>query len=95
VMAMYKKDTCHHGTFIPFVRWNRFLGGHKAERNAPFADISEYEIGNEWQINKSTELTLMYTWTDRTNTTAFSDAGVRSYRQFEGQLLRCQFQINY
>jgi hypothetical protein len=55
----------------------------------------QYEIGNEWQINKSTELTLMYTWTDRTNTTAFSDAGVRSYRQFEGQLLRCQFQINY
>jgi hypothetical protein len=37
----------------------------------------------------------MYTLTDRTNTTALSSAGARSYQQFNGQLLRFQLQFNY
>jgi len=41
------------------------------------------------------ELTLNYTLTDRTNTTAINRSGELSYRQFEGDLLRCQFQVNY
>jgi hypothetical protein len=39
------------------------------------------------------ELTGMYTVTDRTNTVARSEG--LSYQQFEGDLLRFQFQINY
>jgi hypothetical protein len=41
------------------------------------------------------ELTVSYLPTDRTNTTAFDQAGVRSYRQFDGDVLRFQFQFNY
>lgn len=95
VMAMYRYETDCHGIFIPFVRYNQFKGGYKPERNAPFSDIEELELGLEWQLNPQMEFTAMYTDTDRTNTTAFSDVGVMSYRQFEGQLLRLQFQVNY
>ena len=57
--------------------------------------VDEWETGFEWQINKQAELTTMYTITDRTNTTAFNQAGVTSYQQFEASLLRLQFQFNY
>jgi hypothetical protein len=94
-MTMYKYDTCCHGTLIPFARWNYFKGGYKSERNAPFSMINEWEMGLEWQFNKQMELVSMYTLTDRTNTTAINQAGVTSYRQFDGDFLRFQFQINY
>lgn len=92
-MVMYKHDTDCHGTFIPFTRWSNFNGGYKSERNAPNTNISEVEVGNEWQINKYAELTVSYLFTDRTNTTART-AGL-SYGQFEGQVIRCQLQFNY
>jgi Phosphate-selective porin O and P len=94
-MVMYKHDTCNHGILIPFVRWQYFEGGYRSERNAPYVHVDEWEAGLEWQINPSIEIVTMYTLTDRTNTTAFTDAGVRSYNQFEGQLLRVQLQWNY
>ena len=93
VQFMFKEDTASHGTLIPFYRYNIFEGGYKSERNAPQVNIREHEVGCEWQFNKQTELTLMYTWTDRTNTQAFPAR--RSYEQFVGQFMRCQFQINY
>lgn len=95
VMGMYRYETDCHGILIPFVRYNHFEGGYKPERNAPFSYIDEWEFGLEWQFNPQMEFTAMYTDTNRTNTTAFSDVGVMSYRQFEGQLLRMQFQVNY
>ena len=95
VMAMYQYKTPCHGTLFPFVRYNHFKGGYKPERNAPFSMVDEVELGCEWQFNKSTELTAMYVITDRTNTTAFNEVGVVPYQQFEGQLARFQFQINY
>ncbi len=94
-MVMYKYDSPCHGTFIPFARYNRFKGGYKPERNAPYSNIDETEIGLEWQIDKQMELVVGYTWTNRTNTTAFSTANTRSYEQFEGEILRTQFQFNY
>jgi hypothetical protein len=93
VQFMFKHDTACHGILIPFYRYNMFEGGYKSERNAPNVNIREHEVGCEWQFNKQTELTMMYTWTDRTNTQALADR--RSYDQFVGQFLRCQFQINY
>ena len=93
VMGMYRQETECWGTMIPFARWNYFSGGYKSERNAPTAHVNEYELGLEWQFNPQMELVTQYTITDRTNTSALADG--LSYRQFEGQLLRCQFQINY
>ncbi len=94
-MVMYKHQTCNHGEFFPFVRYNYFQGGYKFERNAPFSHIDEWELGLEWQINKSLELVTMYTFTDRTNTRAISTANTESYEQFIGDLLRFQLQWNY
>lgn len=94
-MMMYRYETACYGTWIPFLRYNKYKGGYKPERNAPFSFIEEWEAGAEWQINPQMELTLNYTLTDRTNTTAINRSGELSYRQFEGDLLRCQFQVNY
>lgn len=93
VMANYRYVTDCHGTMFPFVKWNYYKGGYKAERNAPYVNIDEWEVGLEWQFNQQMELTAQYTITDRTNTTALASGP--SYRQFDGQLLRLQFQINY
>jgi hypothetical protein len=93
LMVMYREETDCWGTLFPFARYNHFEGGHKAERNAPNTAIDEWEFGLEWQFNPQMELTTMYTITDRTNTIARSTG--QSYQQFEGHLLRAQFQINY
>ncbi len=95
VQAMYKIDTCRHGTFIPFVQWSNYRGGYRSERNAPFVDINEWHVGCEWQISKAIEFTMQYTHTDRTNTNPIDRAGERSYGQFVGGLLRFQLQLNY
>lgn len=92
-MVNYRYVTACHGTLFPFARWAYYKGGYKSERNAPYSMIDEWEIGLEWQFNPQMELVAQYTLTDRTNTTALASG--RSYDQFEGQLLRLQFQINY
>ena len=95
VMGMYRHKTDTIGNFTPFVRYNQYQGGYKAERNAPYVHIHEWDTGVEWQIGKHVELTGMYTVTDRTNTRAIGDANELSYRQFEGEILRFQLQVNY
>lgn len=92
-MAMYRHKTDHCGVLFPFARANYYEGGYKNERNAPYGHVHEYEAGLEWQFNPQMELVTQYTLTDRTNTTALASG--ESYRQFQGQLLRMQFQINY
>jgi hypothetical protein len=94
-MVMYRYVTCDHGEFWPFARYNYYQGGYKSERNAPFSLIEEWELGLEWQFNKSLEFVTMYTFTDRTNTRAISSANTESYQQFVGDLLRFQLQWNY
>lgn len=91
-MLLYKYDHECWGTFFPYVRYSHYKGGYKSERNAPYAKISEWEFGTEWQVNPSAEWTLSYLVTDRTNTNALSS---NSYRQYDGQFLRLQFQVNY
>ncbi len=93
-MVMYRLEL-EKQELIPFARWNYFKGGYKSERNAPNSEISEWETGVEWQINKHLELVGMYTLTDRTNTRAISTANTRSYEQFEGSVIRCQVQFSY
>lgn len=94
-MVMYRQETECWGEFLPYCRWTHFRGGHKSERNAPFAKVDELEAGVEWQINKNVELTAAYAITDRTNTRANSVANTLSYNQYDGQLMRFQLQINY
>lgn len=94
VQAFYKLDD-FYGTWFPFARYNRFEGGYRSQRNAPYADIEEFDFGCEWQIRPEMELTLIYSRTDRTNTSARTGEGSVSYRQFKGDVLRMQFQINY
>lgn len=94
-MLFAKYETCHHGIWFPFSRWSYFQGGYKSERNAPDVDINELESGIEWQVNKALEITVSYLITDRTNTTALTNPGDVSYRQFEGSVIRCQVQFNY
>ncbi len=93
-MVNYKLDDCY-GTWFPFARWSYYQGGYKTQRNAPVVDIDEVEFGAEWQINTAAELTLSYLITDRTNTNATTAAGVAPYQQFEGHVIRMQFQFNY
>lgn len=95
VQTMAKIDTPRHGVIFPYLRWVLYNGGYKAERNAPFSSIDEWELGTEWQVSPQLEFTMAYLHTDRTNTTAFSTANVESYRQFDGSVLRFQCQFNY
>lgn len=92
--TMYQMKT-NHGVFFPFLRYQYYRGGYKTERNAPYASIDDFEVGLEWQMNSSAELTTIYTFADRTNTVARSQANSLSYGQFVGDVLRCQFQFNY
>jgi hypothetical protein len=94
-MTMYRIQTDCHGDFFPFARYNYYNGGYKTERNAPDVDITEYELGLEWQFSKNLELVSMYTFTDRTNTTALGTANTLSYGQFVGDILRFQLQVSY
>jgi len=85
----------NYGVFFPFLRYQHYRGGYKTERNAPYARIDDFEAGLEWQLNSSAELTTVYTFADRTNTVARSQANSLSYGQFVGEILRFQFQFNY
>jgi len=93
--ANYKLDTHCWGTIFPFGRYQYFEGGYKSANNAPFSQINEWNFGVEWQIRKEMEFVMEYLITDRTNLTAVNVAGQRSYGQFDGDVLRMQFQVNY
>jgi hypothetical protein len=94
-MMMYRYESPCHGEFIPFARYGYYKGGYKQERNAPYSHVAEYDLGLEWQFTEQMEIVGMYSFTDRTNTTAIGTANTESYRQFVGNVLRCQFQYNY
>lgn len=95
LMALYRYQTACHGEFWPFFRWGYYEGGYKGEFNAPYAQISELELGCEWQMNANVEFVTTYTWTERTNTRANNAANTLSYQQFDGDLLRFQVQFRY
>jgi len=94
-MVMYKIDTAKHGIFIPYTRFQSYRGGYKSLFNAPFGNHDEWDLGVEWQIRKEMELTLEYSFVNGVNVSARDKAGVTSYQNFDGGVLRAQFQINY
>lgn len=60
----YRCDTFCQSIF-PFIRWQEYFGGRKAEENAPRNTVRETEVGVEYRFNRALELTVMYTWTQR------------------------------
>ena len=106
----YQCDTYCQRIF-PFVRVQEYFGGRKAEANAPQNSVREWEMGLEYQFNRAVELTVMYTWTQRTSSDsselptipgsscslANSPVGCiqTPYQLQTGNLLRFQLQWNF
>lgn len=95
LMAMYKCDTESVGIFTPYARYQFFKGGYRSQPNAPYGKHQQWDLGVEWQIRKEMELVVEYSIVDGVNLTAVNRSGVTSYRNFDGGVLRAQFQVNY
>ena len=76
------------GTLIPYARVQRYDGGRKHETNSPNYRIREAEVGCEYQFSKALELTMAYTWSERT-------FPIIPHPQEKGELVRMQLQWNY
>ncbi|WP_299984585.1 porin [uncultured Pontibacter sp.] len=87
--AMYRKEVGSQ-VIIPFVKLQHYEGGKKHERDAPSYSVYETEIGVEWLVHKSVELTADYSIGDRT---------IRNAQNFNnsqhGSRLRLQAQFNF
>lgn len=89
VMVNYKLDL-NKMVIFPFARYQVYDGGKKHERDARSYDVKEFEVGLEWQPNKTLEFVAMYTISDR----RFEDHQLQDNHQ-EGNLLRLQAQVNF
>tara|TARA_R110002049_G_scaffold102485_1_gene247987 strand:+ start:352 stop:1560 length:1209 start_codon:yes stop_codon:yes gene_type:complete len=87
-LSYFKKFNDH--LIIPFTRFQRYQGGKKHELDARSYDVTELEIGVEYQPSRNFELVTMYTISDR----RFEDAVLRNNVQ-SGSLLRIQAQVNF
>lgn len=77
-------------TIIPFTRFQHYKGGKKHELDSRSYDVTELEIGLEWQPFRAFELVAMYTISSR----RFEDYAKQNNLQ-EGRLLRLQAQVNF
>lgn len=75
---------------IPFIRYQYYDGGKKHERDARSYEVSELEIGAEWQLHKNFELVVNYTMSQR----RYEDFILSNNLQ-TGNLLRIQAQVNF
>jgi hypothetical protein len=103
----YKCDTYCQSIF-PYVRMQEYFGGRKLDENAPRYSVRETELGLEYQFNRSLELTVAYSWTQRTsNESATLPVGTcgltgspvsctqTPYQLQTGNLLRFQLQWSF
>lgn len=89
-LANYKLEL-DSGIYFPFVRWQYLDGGRKFARNAPHANLNEWDFGVEWSPWKEVELTAQYSYTrQRTNTNEFAYGAIDSAHR-----LGLQLQWNY
>lgn len=95
LMTMYRYDTVDYGIVMPYVRWQYFDGGYRSLANAPYGEHKEWNIGIEWQIRKEMELVVEFDMVDGPNLNTSSTSRSQQYRNFEGNLVRIQFQMNY
>lgn len=94
-MFLYKLDTPRAGIFIPYFRYQHYRGGYKSVSNAPYGTHDQFSLGTEWQIRKELELVVEYGYVNGVGLEAINEPGVNSYKNFQGQILRTQLQINY
>jgi hypothetical protein len=88
VQATYKLEN-RWGTWFPFVKWQYFDGALKFMRNAPRNQVSEVEIGLEWEPVPDIELVAAYAMMDRTQVQN------PPFPQFQANILRFQLQWNF
>jgi len=93
LMTMWRHDTESFGIFTPYCRYQQFQGGYRNLANAPYGSQRQVDLGVEWQIRKEMELTMEFSKANTPNFSARSSG--RSYEDFEGNIFRLQFQINY
>jgi hypothetical protein len=89
ITVSYKMDK-RLQTYIPFLRYQSYIGGKKFETDARRYRVKELELGMEMQFNPKFELVVMYTISDRT----FEDF-VNQFNRQKGNLLRIQAQLNF
>lgn len=75
---------------FPFCRYQVYDGGKKHERDARSYDVTELELGVEWQPYKQFELVAMYTISERRYEDFLNQDNLQA-----GRLLRLQAQINF
>lgn len=89
ITLCYRQEIGKH-LLIPFIRAQHYRGAKKAEVDARFHEVDEYEFGVEWLPFKNFELVAMYTLSHR-KTSDFA----KEYGDEEGSLIRLQLQFNY
>ncbi|MEG3091704.1 porin [Sphingomonas sp. PB1R3] len=77
------------GRAIPYVRWQHYRGGWKANVDAPRLETDEWELGTEIQLVDALELTLAYARMER------READPRRFGRATGDLIRTQLQFTY
>ncbi|WP_230483243.1 porin [Sphingomonas sp. Leaf21] len=77
------------GRAIPYVRWQRYRGGWKANVDAPRMETDEWELGSEIQLVEALELTIAYARMER------READARRIGRATGDLIRTQLQFTY
>ncbi len=80
----------HKQVIIPFTRYHYYDGGKKHELDARSYEVSELELGIEWQPFRQFELVAMYVFSQR----RYEDFLLQDNLQ-EGSLLRLQAQVNF
>jgi len=75
---------------IPFLRYQTYDGGKKAELDARSYRVRETEFGIEWSPRAALELTVQYSISDR----RYED-GLNPNNRQRGEFLRLQGQISY
>jgi hypothetical protein len=105
----YRCDTYCVSVF-PYVRWQEYFGAKKFENNSPRYSVRETELGLEYQFNAALELTVAYSWVQRTSDdpSALPAVGIGScgaaggiactqtpYQLQTGNLVRFQLQWNF
>lgn len=93
VQAMYKLDNAL-GSWIPYIKWQRYDGSEKFSTNSPNSHLRETDVGVEWQPRPELELVVAYANMDRTNVGTFVPS-LNGYRQVKADMLRVQLQWNY
>ena len=95
VMGMYKYETESAGNVIPYCRYQHFMGGYRSVANAPYGSHDQWDIGVEWHFRREMELTLEYSIVDGVDLDTPVGTNTIPYQNFQGGIIRLQFQINY